>query len=122
MKIAISASIKFKDLICKVIEDLAALDMVPLFPNIESPSNEVASIDLKKQLALAHYQAIAQADTCYFLTPGGYIGTSCKVELGYALALKKPIYFSEPTDDEALDCYVTKFIPVDQLQLFKSIV
>lgn len=122
MKIAISASIKFKDLICNVIEDLAALDMVPLFPNIEHPSSGTVSIDLKKQLALAHYQAITQADVCYFLTPGGYMGTSCKVELGYALALNKSIYFSEPTNDEVLDCYVVKFIPVDQLQLFKSIV
>ena len=48
------------------------------------------------------------------------MGTSCKIELGYALALGKLIYFSEPTNDLALDCYVKKFIPLDKLILFKE--
>jgi hypothetical protein len=40
--------------------------------------------------------------------------------LGYALALRKPIYFSEPTGDVALDCYPKAIVPLDRLEILKS--
>lgn len=46
------------------------------------------------------------------------MGNSCKIELSYALALKKLIYFSELTNDMDLDCYPKKVIPLDNLKLF----
>ncbi len=61
---------------------------------------------------------IGGADAVYIITPQRYMGTSCKFELGYAIAKEKPIYFSEPTNDIGLDCYVTKFISTDSLELF----
>ncbi len=122
MKIAIGCSIRYRKIIDQVIKDLRAIDVDPLFSNLDDIKEESLTIARKKHLALEHYKAINEADAYYIITPGGYMGTSCKTELGYALALNKPIYFFEPTNDEALDCYVTKFIPVDQLQLFKSIV
>ena len=48
------------------------------------------------------------------------MGTSCKIELGYALALKKPVYFSEPTNDMGLDGYPKKFISLDNLIEFNN--
>ena len=34
--------------------------------------------------------------------------------LGYTLALKKPIYFSELTNDIGLDSYITKIISLNK--------
>ena len=78
-------------------------------------------MEQSKQLALEHYEAIRQSDIVYFLTPGGYMGTSCKVELGYAIALGKTVIFSELTHDIALDCYAQHIVPLDNLSLLQSL-
>ena len=97
------------------------IGIMPLFPNLDySPENKdhADTIEEKKRLALEHYEAIDKADVVYLLTPDGYMGTSCKLELGYAVAKNKQIYFSEPTGDIGLDCYVKGFISTDQLEKF----
>ncbi|MGM0629298.1 MAG: hypothetical protein ACQESA_02630 [Patescibacteria group bacterium] len=122
MKIVISSSMKYKELIKNTTEELKELGFIPLFPNLnaedERPINTGEEV---KRLALDHYRAIDEADVAYFLTPQGYMGTSCKLELGYCVAKNKPIYFSEPTDDLALDCYVKEFIPTTSLERFLKI-
>ena len=70
---------------------------------------------------MEHYVAIDEADKVYLITPEGYMGTSLKLELGYAVAKNKPIYFSEPTNDIGLDCYVKEFISTDNLKRFLEI-
>ncbi len=121
MKIAIGCSMKYRDLVAKAMVDFSGVGIIPLFPNLDySTENKdhADSTEEKKRLALEHYQAIDQADVVYLLIPDGYMGTSCKIELGYAIAKNKPIYFSEPTNDIGLDCYVKEFIPVDSLKKF----
>ena len=113
---------KFHNLIRSTMKELEELGFEPLFPNLNDNMGDkrvVMSAEKKKRLALDHYKAIEQADAIYFILPDGYMGTSCKLELGYALALKKPIYFSELTNDIGLDCYVEKFIPLESLNLIK---
>jgi len=104
-------------------KELENLGYTPLFPNLncslENKDNAL-TIEEKDKLAWDHYRAIEEADAVYFILPDGYIGTSCKVELGYALALKKPIYFSEPTNDTGLDGYPKKFISLDNLIEFNN--
>lgn len=97
---------KFRDQIEEAMQKLRELGHEPLFPNLdgELPDGEL-TMERKKALALDHYDAIEKSDAVYFILPDGYMGTSCKLELGYSLALKKPIYFSEPTGDIGLDCY-----------------
>lgn len=97
---------KFRDKIEQTIKELQELGHEPLFPNLdtEMPDAEL-TIEQKKALALDHYAAIEQSDAVYFILPDGYMGTSCKLELCYSIAMKKPIYFSEPTGDIGLDCY-----------------
>ena len=122
-KILISSSIKFHDLIKSTIQQLEILGHTPLFPNLEYDSenkNKVLTPEDIKQLASEHYDAMKDADAVYFILPEGYMGTSCKVELGYALALGKTIYFSEPTKSIDLDCYPKKFIHLDNLSDFKE--
>jgi len=122
-KIVIGASLKFRDIIKKTIEELSNLGFDPLFPNINisSENHDVASsLDEKARLAWDHYKAIEDADAVYFILPSGYMGTSCKIELGYALALRKQIYFSELTKDFGLDCYPKKIISLESLSEFKK--
>jgi nucleoside 2-deoxyribosyltransferase len=115
---------KYRDLVRDTISKLGALGLEPIFPNIDYSTDnkdDANTIEGNKKLATEHYDAINNADVVYFITPKGYMGTSCKLELGYALAKGKPIYFSEPTNDISLDCYVIKFIPVESLELFLKI-
>jgi len=121
MKITIGCSVKYRDIIRKVVKELEDLGMEPLFPNLDCSnknSDKANTMTEIKRLALEHYQAINEADAVYLITPDGYMGTSVKLELGYAIAKKKPIYLSEPTDDLAIDCYVKKFISLDKLSDF----
>lgn len=122
-KIVISSSMKFRSLVKTTMKELKKMGYTPLFPNLDygSENKDIAlTIEEKNKLAWDHYRAIEEADAAYFILPGGYIGTSCKIELGYALALKKPIYFSEPTNDVGLDGYPKKFIFLDNLVEFKN--
>lgn len=119
-KITLCGSMKFRSVIKTTMQKLEKIGLKALFPNIDysTEDKDVAlTLDEKKKLALAHYSAIAESDAVYFILPEGYMGTSCKLELGYALALKKPIYFSEPTNDIGLDCYPEKIIAIEDIEI-----
>lgn len=112
---------KFRDLIKKTMSRFDEIGITALFPNIDyaSENRDVARDGNEKlELAMDHYKAIEGADAVYFILPEGYMGSSCKIELGYALALKKPVYFSEKTGETDLDCYCEKIIPLDKLKMF----
>lgn len=122
-KIVISSSMKFRSLVKATLKELENLGYQPLFPNLDHDSEDrgvALTIEEKNKLAWDHYRAIEEADAVYFILPNGYMGTSCKIELGYALALKKPIYFSESTNDIGLDGYPKKFISLDNLIEFDN--
>lgn len=117
MKITVSSSMKFRDMIGETLSGLAAAGHQGAFPNLDSPQSAEDDPAVKRQLCEAHFQAIADADALYCLLPGGYMGTSVKIELGYALALRKPVYFSEATHDTGLDCLASGIVPLDALHL-----
>ena len=124
MKIVIGSSMRFRDVVKTTMKNLRHLGLEPLCPNVDisSENRDVAETpEAKARLALEHYKAIDGCDIVYFIVPKGYIGTSLKIELGYALALKKPIYFSELTKDMAIDGFATGVISLDNLELFKKI-
>ena len=122
-RITIEASMKFRDKIRTTISNLEDLGFVGIFPNLDN-SDENRDIALtmgeKHQLAIDHYEAIRNSDAVYFILPKGYMGTSCKLELGYSFALEKPIYFSEKTGDIGLDSYPKRIISLDNLKEFKN--
>ncbi len=114
---------KYRDLVRETMGKFESIGIAPLFPNLDYSSenkDDANTIEEKKRLALEHYAAIDEADVVYLITPDGYMGTSLKLELGYAVAKNKPIYFSEPTNDIGLDCYVTDFINTNELEKFIS--
>jgi hypothetical protein len=53
-----------------------------------------------------HLSAIAASDFLWLAAPGGYIGLSAAMELGYAVALGVPVYTSERPADLTLREYV----------------
>ena len=114
---------KFRDTIKEVMSRMQEMGLDPLMPNLYN-SNEnkdkSSNVEGKYDLAEDHFKAIQEADALYVITPNGYMGSSCKIELGYALALNKRIYFSEPTNEVDLDCFADKFISVDKLHLISS--
>lgn len=123
LKIVIGSSMRFRDVVKATMEQLRHLGLKPLFPNVDmsSENRDVAETpEEKARLAQEHYKAIEESDAVYLIVPNGYIGTSLKIELGYALASNKPSYFSEPTKDIAIDCFATGIIPLDRLELFKN--
>jgi nucleoside 2-deoxyribosyltransferase len=121
-KIVISSSMKFIDLIKSTMKTLNDLGFEAIFPNLENSQGDVElSLEEKTKLAWDHYYAIEEADAVYFILPEGYMGTSCKIELGYALALKKPVYFSELTGDNSLDAYPEKVIALENLNEFNKL-
>jgi len=122
-KIVIGGSMKCRDIIKNTMSRLRDLGFEPLFPNIDySLENKDVAKDekTKEKLSWEHYRAIDEADAVYFILPNGYMGTSCKIELGYAIALRKPVYFSEKTGDIGIDCCCNKIISLDGLGLLKE--
>jgi len=121
--IVIGTSMKFRQIAKNTLAELEKLGFQALFPNIDcSTENRDVALNTseKAKLAWEHYRAIEAADAVYFILPNGYMGTSCKVELGYALAMKKTIYFSELTNEPDLDCYVKQTIALNNLAEFKN--
>src|SRR3989338_7801706 len=124
-KIAVGRSMKYRDKAKEVFKEIQGLGLTPLFPNLHHTNDRVDTAETseqKRRFAEDHYRAIDEAEICYWITIGGRLGTSCILELGYALAKKKPVYFSEPTNDFTLDCYVKEFISVDKLERFTKII
>lgn len=115
---------KYRSLAIEAVHKMQELGLTPLFPNLEPTDREAdvaETLAEKKRFAVEHYAAIDESDMVYLMLPGGVMGTSLKLELGYAYAKDKPIYFSEPTHDLALDSYARDFIPLDNLNKFLEV-
>lgn len=124
MKIAVGCSMKYRSLAIETIHKMVELGLEPLFPNLEHTDKQIdvaETSDEKKRFAVEHYAAVDESDAIYLMIPGGVMGTSLKLELGYAYAKGKPVYFSEPANDLALDWYAKDFVPLDQLERFLDV-
>ncbi len=122
MKITVGCSMKYRDLAIETVHNLEKLGHTVLFPNlthVDTDGDNALTPEIKKRFAIEHYAAIDEADVVYFIVPNGIMGTSLKLELGYAFAKNKTIYFSEPTHDIALDFYAKGFIPLGALEKFQ---
>lgn len=120
-RVAISSSLRFKDSIREAISGLEALRIEGLFPNLDSGlSKDDLTLKVMRQLEADHFDAINSADVLYVINPDGYIGNLVAVEIGYAVAKGKPVYFSEKANDLGLDALATGYIPMDKLEKFTT--
>jgi len=76
---------------------------------------EVIDIKTRRQLANRHHEKIKQSDGIYIYNPGGFIGKGTNLELGFAVALNKKIFALEKVNDLGIDCFIEKFLTLDQL-------
>lgn len=114
--VTICSSVKFENEIRHAYQDLKKAGYKILSPEkddcfVISPNNEE-----KILLAKQHFAAMEKSDFIYFICENGYLGTSCKLELGYAIALKKPIFFSQTTGDIVLDSWAKDFVSMSEIQ------
>ena len=121
-RITVSSSLKYKEVVREAIGKLQDLGIVALFPNLDSGiKKEDVTLEQIKLIEYAHFAAIDESEGQYVICPEGHVGTLVSVEIGYAKAKDKPIFFSEEPEDLGLKAMVTKIIPLDRLEDFKEI-
>lgn len=70
--------------------------------------------------AYRHLENIRKSDAVYIFNKGSYLGPAVTVEIGYALALKKPIYARATVKDITVTNFITAVAsPLKLLKLLK---
>ncbi len=96
--VVICGSRRFKPEIREFAKELKNLGVVVYEPYLHSGQEEWVGLsnDYKKFVALglthAHFYKIQMADIVFVFNKDGYAGVSTTLEVGYAVALGKPIY------------------------------
>lgn len=65
-----------------------------------------------------HLKAIAKANFLFICNPDGIVGKSTVFEIGYALALRKPIYSLQPITNIPFNAYAIAILPDEIVKLF----
>jgi NTP pyrophosphatase (non-canonical NTP hydrolase) len=116
-KIVISGSFRrHYDGIKNAIEEFERLGVEVLSPKISRIMNPGEPFPIletddsadPETLERRHLAAIEKADVLYLYNPDGYLGDSAKMELGWALALGKPIFRAAAIEDIALGLFSGK--------------
>ena len=111
LTIVVSGSFRrFFPEISKTVLTFESLGMVVLSPaasEVTNPDEEFAILKTDKTrdpkvLEQGHLDAITKADALYLYNPEGYLGDSSKMELGWAIALGKPVFCKEMMTDATL--------------------
>jgi len=112
---------RFRSLLAETMASAEAIGLEAVFPNLDySIAKENLTQEMMQKLCRDEFDAIDRSDALYVLNPGGYIGTLVKVEIGYALGRRKPIYFSEPANSPDLDALCSGVIPVEDIDRFTT--
>ena len=82
----------------------------PKISNVINPGHEFAILESDdthdpKTLEQRHLDAITKCDALYVFDPEGYLGLSATLEVGWALALGKPIFCKEVAQDFTLKLF-----------------
>ena len=84
-----------------------------LSPRNTSPVSEVTGFVLlegdcgsPKDIQQGHLNAIRQSDCLYVVNPGGYIGPSATLEVGYALSLGIPVFCQSTPSESVIGMFV----------------
>jgi len=85
----------------------------PEYPVVADEINSFLFIESDFHRSIKHVQdrhltAISISDFLWLTCPDGIIGTSASLEVGFAIAINKPIYCRTSILDSTLDKYVTK--------------
>jgi nucleoside 2-deoxyribosyltransferase len=71
--------------------------------------------------AFSHLENIKKSDAVYIYNKKSYIGPAVTVEIGFSLALKKPIYANAPVEDITITNFIKKIIsPLKLVSVLKK--
>ena len=96
--VVLCGSRRFKKEIRAFAKELKSKGVVVYEPHLHEGKDEWSKLsdDYKNYTALGltydHFQKIKNADVCFVINIDGYSGVSVTLEIGYAVALGKPIY------------------------------
>lgn len=111
LSVVISGSFRrFFEGISETVRVFESLDVEVLSPKaskVINPGEEFAVLETDdtsdpQTLEQRHLDAITAADALYLYDPDGYIGDSSKMELGWAIALGRPVFCKELVADSTL--------------------
>ena len=113
MKICICCSKKFFSDIKKFIDQHNDCKDKILTPELNF--NGIINLKIRKQIAETHHNKIISSDVVYVYNPSGFIGKGTNLEIGFGLALNKKIYALEKVNDLGIDCFIEKFLTLEDL-------
>lgn len=124
--VVICGSKRYRSEIAKFCKELTAQGVLVFEPSIQQPIMEDAFISsdyvtskVFAGLTLEHFNWIRKAEVCYIYNKGDYCGPSVTLEIGYAMALGKPIFaLSAKTGDPCRDVMIDKVVKTPK-QLIK---
>ena len=92
--------------------DLGVLVLSPADPRVVDQFGDFLFVASDRARAIKlvqsrHLAAIAASDFLWLASPEGYVGQSASMEIGYAIAVRTPIYAAEVATDLTLRQYVT---------------
>lgn len=128
--VVISGSFKkFYDEIKIKIKEFEKIGMKVLSPSVSKIKNKnddfvfLESDDTENLTTIEknHLEAIYKADALYICNPGGYIGPSTAMELGWALGFGKQIFLQEKSEDSIFNNFKNEIAsPKAVLQFLKE--
>jgi hypothetical protein len=115
--VVVCGSKRYKKEVAKFCKDLEELGVLVFEPSISQPflGHEVSSSEYAKKifkgLTLEHFDWVRKAEVCYVYNKDGYVGASVTMEMGFAVALGKPIFaLSDDTGDTCRDGLIDKVV------------
>ena len=125
IKVVISGSFRkhYKGILNKIkeFEDVGMTVLSPESSRPVNPGDEFIVLETDettdpKILEQKHLNAIYNADCLYIFNPDGYIGASTAMELGWAIALGKPVYIKEEIRDSTLKFFSGKVLTPQEIK------
>jgi NTP pyrophosphatase (non-canonical NTP hydrolase)/nucleoside 2-deoxyribosyltransferase len=113
-KVTVSGSFrKHLDEVTKIIEEFVNQGVEILSPAFTKPKNPGDDFvffhgeesEDPKELENKHLAAIERSDFLYLVNPGGYLGKSATLEMGYALSCGKPVFALDKIGDFTLKLF-----------------
>jgi hypothetical protein len=103
--ITLCGSTKFKDLFIAEQKRLTLEGNIVISVGLfgHSGDEEVWSQHIKPMLDDMHKRKIDLADEIFVINAGGYIGSSTRSEIEYAVRTNKPVIYLEPESDRQLN-------------------
>jgi hypothetical protein len=115
MDVCVVGSVRFKDKILEIGRKLESSRIAHSLPVMIIPKEEETP-EMTRELVYGHFKKIDRCKILYVINPGGYVGNSVKIEIGYAKGAGKKIVFLEKTNLPELDCLADSVVGEKELE------